>query len=294
MELIAGKQIGSEIRHSLKEEIKKFRFCRPGLAFILVGEDPASQTYVRMKQQGCREVGIFSKILEFPSTVTNQELIDAISNLNHSDEIDGILVQQPLPAHICLKQMIEVIDPQKDVDGFHPLNLGKLLMGDEEGFIPCTPAGILYLLRHYKIPIQGKKVVVIGRSNIVGKPLAVLFMQKRYNATVTLCHSYTENLQEITQTGDIIVVATGQPHMLTGNMIKKGAVVIDVGINRGEGKKLTGDVDFDDVKHKVSWITPVPGGVGPMTIAMLLQNTVQSFKRRMAMRGICFVQDSTD
>ncbi|HSX13723.1 MAG TPA: bifunctional methylenetetrahydrofolate dehydrogenase/methenyltetrahydrofolate cyclohydrolase FolD [Chlamydiales bacterium] len=274
--LIDGKKIALEILHDLEKKIAKTH-RKPGLAFILVGENPASQTYVRQKKKTCAQIGILSTLIELPNHTSQEEVIQHIDRLNNDPAIDGILVQLPLPLHIHDRAIMLRIDPTKDVDGFHPLNMGKLLLGEEGGFFPCTPAGILELLTRYQIPTAGKHVVIVGRSNIVGKPLAALMMQKKCNATVTIAHSHTRNLISITQSADILVVATGQPHFIKKEMIREGTVVIDVGINRFHTGKLVGDVDFDEVAPISSWITPVPGGVGPMTIAMLMKNTYLSY-----------------
>ncbi len=281
--LIDGKQIAADIRSVLKEEISKLTGRKPGLAFILVGDDPASMAYVRMKEKGCHETGIISKILKLPMTITQDKLLAEITALNEDDTIDGILVQQPLPSQICLNRIVEAVHPGKDVDGFHPMNIGKLLLGHDDGLISCTPLGIMKLLEKAKIDPAGKHVVILGRSNIVGKPLAALLMQKKAgaNATVTVAHSRSQNLSEITLSADILIAALGKPHFVKKEMIKEGAIVIDVGINR-ENNHLVGDVDLDDVLPKCSRITPVPGGVGPMTIAMLLSNTLHSFQQCVA------------
>ncbi len=281
MQLIDGKKIAKEIQETLRQEIAKAKKRKPGLAFILIGEDPPSQTYVAMKKKGCQQVGIHSEVLSLPADITQKALIAEIERLNQADHIDGILVQQPFPKQIDAAAIIEAIDPSKDVDGFHPINMGKLLLGVTGGFVACTPLGIATLLEKSGIETGGKHVVIVGRSNIVGKPLAALLMQKKKgaNATVTIAHSGTQNLQALCQQADILVAALGTPHFINADMAKKGAVVIDVGINR-TSKGLAGDVDFDNVKEIASAITPVPGGVGPMTIAMLLSNTYESYKKR--------------
>lgn len=281
MQLIDGKGIATHIEHDLKKLVGTFT-RPPGLAFVLVGENPASSAYVHMKKKKCNEIGIASKDREFPESVSEHNLLKHIAVLNADPLIDGILVQLPLPKHISTLKIMEAISPEKDVDGFHPINVGKMLLGDPTGFLPCTPYGIKVLLTHYKIPTAGKHVVILGRSNIVGKPLAAILMQKASdcNATVTLAHSFTENLKEITQSADILIAAMGHPHFVTRQMVKKGAVVIDVGINK-MGGKMVGDVDFDSVSPLTSHITPVPGGVGPMTIAMLMSNTILSYERRL-------------
>jgi len=278
--IIDGKKIASEIEKTLKSAIDKIHGRKPALAFILVGEDPASMAYIRMKKKKCKEVGIVSIDRELPDSISEEELLSIITEFNQDPEVDGILTQLPLPLHIRTEKILEAIDPKKDVDGFHPINMGKLLLGETKGFFPCTPYGITILLKHAKVETKGKHVVIVGRSNIVGKPLAALLMQKREgaNATVTVAHSASQNLQEICKSADILIAAMGNPHFIKADMVKEGAVVIDVGINRKDGK-LVGDVDFDFVAPKCAAITPVPGGVGPMTIAMLLSNTLLSYQR---------------
>lgn len=281
MKLINGKQTAKEIREELKKEIDSLEGRKPGLAFILIGEEPASQTYVRMKKKRCEEIGIHSEILRLAPSISEKDLLSEIERLNLSEIIDGILVQQPLPSHISESKVVNAILPEKDVDGFHPLNIGQLLLGEEGGLIACTPLGIMKLLEKNGIDPTGKHAVIVGRSNIVGKPLAALLMQKKpfANATVTIAHSYTQDLQSICKTADVLVAAMGKPNFINGDMVKKGATVIDVGINR-INNCLVGDVDFETVKKKCGAITPVPGGVGPMTIATLLSNTLLSYKRR--------------
>ncbi|MCB1066680.1 MAG: bifunctional methylenetetrahydrofolate dehydrogenase/methenyltetrahydrofolate cyclohydrolase FolD [Simkania sp.] len=281
MNLIDGKRIAQEIREELKQEINLLKGRKPGLAFILVGEDPASEAYVRMKKKGCLETGIYSEVLELPASVSEEALLKHISALNEDEKIDGILVQQPLPSHISESKVIQAVKPEKDVDGFHPMNIGKLLLGEEGGFAACTPLGVMQLLERSAIDPGGKHVVIVGRSNIVGKPLAALLVQKKpyANATVTIAHSRTENLTEVCRSADILVAAIGKAHFIESKMVKVGSVVIDVGINRVD-KKIVGDVNFEAVKEQCSAITPVPGGVGPMTIAMLLSNTLLSYKLR--------------
>lgn len=248
----------------------------PGLAVILVGEDPASRSYVKGKEKGCEQVGIYSELIEFPDTITEERLLAEIDRLNEDDRINGILVQLPLPKHIEEKAIIERISPEKDVDGFHPICVGRMMTG-QDTFLPCTPHGIVELVKETNLDITGKHVVVIGRSNIVGKPVGQLFLNE--NATVTYCHSKTKNIKELSKLADILIVAVGRPKMVTADYIKEGAVVIDVGVNRLETGKLCGDVDFDNVLDIAGYITPVPKGVGPMTITMLLHNTVESAKR---------------
>ena len=275
--IIDGKLISSQIRDEIAENVKKLK-RKPGLAVIIVGEDPASQIYVRNKEKACEQVGFYSKTYRLNQEATTYELLNLINVLNFDDKIDGILVQLPLPKHIDEKAVIEAIKPEKDVDTFSEKNTGKIMIGTQT-ISPCTPSGIIELLKRYNIDICGKTCVVVGRSNIVGKPMAMLLLQE--NGTVTICHSKTENLKEITKTADILVVAIGKSKFITRDMIKNNAVIIDVGMNRDKNGKLSGDVDFENVKDIVSYITPVPGGVGPMTITMLLKNTfLLSFKNQ--------------
>jgi methylenetetrahydrofolate dehydrogenase (NADP+)/methenyltetrahydrofolate cyclohydrolase len=277
------KEIAAEVAKMIDNEIKA-----PHLAAILVGDDPASQTYVSSKEKACKAVGITSSIYRLSVKTSEKELLDLIDFLNKDDEVDGFIVQLPLPAHINVERIINSIDYKKDVDGFHPMNVGKMVLG-EPSLLPATPQGILYLLETYNIETKGKNVVVLGRSNIVGTPMSILLSRKAAigDATVTLCHSRTQNLAEITQRADIIIAAIGQPEFLKAEMVKQGAVVIDVGIHRIEDKnaekgyRLTGDVDFEEVAKKASHITPVPGGVGPMTIAALLKNTLLAAKKQL-------------
>ena len=278
MKLLDGKKVADQIIKELKKTVGTFQ-TPPGLAFILIGSNSASQTYVRMKKKKCQEIGIVSKDLQFQEDISEKELFKHIQALNHDPTVDGILIQQPLPKHLLA--LVEAIDPSKDVDGFHPVNIGRLLLGETDGFVPCTPLGIQRLLWEYDISLEGKHVVILGRSNIVGKPLAALLVQKnpQANATVTLAHTATQNLTELTLSADILVAAMGSHHFVRSSMVKKGTVVIDVGINR-HGSKITGDVDFDEVAPKTSFITPVPGGIGPMTIAMLMSNTLLSYERK--------------
>ncbi|WP_242143732.1 MULTISPECIES: bifunctional methylenetetrahydrofolate dehydrogenase/methenyltetrahydrofolate cyclohydrolase FolD [unclassified Bacillus cereus group] len=276
--IIKGNEVAEKKRAQLKEEVVKLKEqgIVPGLAVILVGEDPASRSYVKGKEKGCEQVGIYSELIEFPDTITEERLLAEIDRLNEDDRINGILVQLPLPKHIEEKAIIERISPKKDVDGFHPISIGRMMTG-QDTFLPCTPHGILELVKETNIDISGKHVVVIGRSNIVGKPVGQLFLNE--NATVTYCHSKTKNIKELSKLADILVVAVGRPKMVTADYIKEGAVVIDVGVNRLETGKLCGDVDFENVLNIAGYITPVPKGVGPMTITMLLHNTVESAKR---------------
>lgn len=273
--LIDGKKISGEIKDELKvkvEELKK-NGVTITLAVILVGDDPASGVYVGNKKKACEYIGIRSLSYELPKETTEEELLELIKELNNRDDVNGILVQLPLPKHIDEDLVIKTISPQKDVDGFHPVNVGLLNIG-QKGFVSCTPAGIIELLKRSQIDIAGKECVVIGRSNIVGKPMAALLL--RENGTVTICHSRTKDLKEVTKRADILVVAIGKPKFITEEYVKEGAVVIDVGIHRMDNNKLCGDVDIDRVAEHVSAITPVPGGVGPMTIAMLMKNLVES------------------
>ncbi len=275
-EIIDGKKVAEETRKEIAlrvEELKTKTGITPGLAAVLVGDDPASQIYVRNKRKACDKVGIYSEEYKLPETTTQKELINLIDQLNNHEKIHGILVQLPLPNHIDENVIIQSISPFKDVDGFHPENVGLLVSGKPR-FISCTPYGIIKMLDYYNIDIKGKEAVVVGRSNIVGKPVSFLLLHR--HATVTICHSRTKRLDEVTKRADILVAAIGKANMITADMVKEGAVVIDVGINRKEDGKLTGDVDFNGVSQKASYITPVPGGVGPMTITMLLWNTVES------------------
>ncbi len=278
---IDGKRIASEVTHEIKAAVHALTGRKPGLAFVLVGGDPASEIYVRAKKKACADVGMHSVLVQLPATVAESDVLAQIQKLNLDPNIDGILVQLPLPAHMNPQVVTGTVDPRKDVDGFHPINVGKMLLGDETAFIPCTPHGIVVLLQKSKVSVEGKHVVILGRSNIVGKPLAALLMQKKSgcNATVTVCHSKSEGLVEITRTADVLVAAMGKPKLVKAEMVRKGAVVIDVGINRVDGK-IVGDVDFEEVEKVASHITPVPGGVGPMTIAMLLKNTWLSYQRK--------------
>lgn len=271
-----GKAIRDRIRETVEERIKK-GLRVPGLAVVIVGDDPASQVYVRNKHKACEEVGFLSSVYRLDADTAEDELLALVDALNRDDEIDGILVQLPLPRHLSASKVIAAIDPKKDVDAFHTENVGKIMLG-EEGFAPCTPAGVMSLLAAYGIDPEGKECVVVGRSNIVGKPMAMLLLHK--NATVTIAHSRTKDLASITRRADILVSAVGRAKFITADMVKEGAVVIDVGMNRDECGKLCGDVDFDAVAPKTSFITPVPGGVGPMTITTLLENTLFSAERK--------------
>ena len=276
--IINGKEISAAIRAEIKEATEHLvseSGVRPGLAVIIVGEDPASQVYVRNKKRACDEVGFYSESYELPENTTQAELNSLVDRLNKDDKIHGILCQLPLPKHLDENEVIMRIDPKKDVDAFHPENVGKIMIGDYS-FLPCTPAGVMALLERSGIDVCGKECVVVGRSNIVGKPQAMLLLHA--NGTVTICHSRTKNLAEVCRRADILVAAIGKADFFTGDMIKEGAVVIDVGMNRRADGKLTGDVDFASVEPKASYITPVPGGVGPMTITMLMQNTLTAAK----------------
>ncbi|CEP66079.1 Tetrahydrofolate dehydrogenase/cyclohydrolase [Moorella glycerini] len=277
-QILDGKQIAAEVREEVKQEVARLKEqgITPGLAVVLVGDDPASQVYVRNKHRACEEVGIYSVVHRLPAETTQAQLLDLIKQLNNDPQIHGILVQLPLPGHIDEKTVIDTITLEKDVDGFSPANVGNLVIGDK-CFYPCTPHGCMVLMDKTGIDPKGKKAVVVGRSNIVGKPMAMMLLAR--HATVTICHSRTKNLAEECRQADILVAAVGKPEMITGDMIKEGAVVIDVGINRVGEKKLVGDVHFESAAQKASWITPVPGGVGPMTIAMLLKNTVEAARR---------------
>ena len=273
-EIISGKVVSQKVREEIKVEVEEFTKkygAAPGLAVVVVGDDPASAVYVRNKHKACLEVGITSYQIEYPGDTTEEELLRKIDELNSDDKVNGILVQLPLPKHINEEKVINRISPKKDVDAFHPENVGRITIGNYE-LLPCTPAGIVELLKHYNVEVSGKSCVVIGRSNIVGKPMALLLTE--LNGTVTLCHSRTKNLPELCRAADILVVAIGRPEFVTGDMVKEGAVVIDVGINRLPDGKLCGDVAFLEAEKKASMITPVPGGVGPMTITMLLKNTL--------------------
>ena len=280
--LIDGKLVSKETRESIRlkvEDLKTKHNITPGLAVIVVGNDPASAVYVRNKHKATLEVGMNSYQIELPDDTSEEALLEKIKELNGDPAVNGILVQLPLPKHISEKRVIASISPLKDVDAFHPENVGRIMIGDYD-FLPCTPAGIMRLLEFYKIDVVGKRCVVIGRSNIVGKPMAHLLLEK--NGTVTVCHSKTEGLSEITRSADILVAAVGRPLFVTADMVKPGAVVIDVGINRNSEGKLVGDVDFESVSAIASYITPVPGGVGPMTITMLLENALLAAKKQIS------------
>ena len=276
-QIIDGKAISAQIREEMKQEVVRLKeqgIC-PGLAVIIVGEDPASKVYVRNKKKACEEIGIYSVVHELSEQTSEEELLALVRQLNGDERINGILVQLPLPKHLNSDLIINNISPNKDVDAFHPFNVGKIMIGDYD-FLPCTPAGVMELIERSGVDVNGKNCVVVGRSNIVGKPQAMLLLQK--NGTVTICHSRTKNLSEVCRRADILVAAIGKADFFTGDMVKDGAVVIDVGMNRRADGKLTGDVDFATVEPKASYITPVPGGVGPMTITMLMQNTLTAAK----------------
>ena len=276
--IIDGKELSKKLKEQMKDRVAQMRQqgIVPKLVVVLVGNNSASEVYVRNKHKACGEVGIESEVIKMPEETTQQELLDVVKGLNEDRTVDGILVQLPLPGQINEKVVLRSILPEKDVDGFHPVNVGLLSIGDDCN-APATPSGIIAMFKEYGIEIAGKHCVIIGRSNIVGKPMAALLL--RHNATVTVCHSKTQNLSELTRQADIVIVATGHRHTLTADMVKGGAVVIDVGMNRNELGKLCGDVDFDEVKEKASFITPVPGGVGPMTITELLENTILAAQR---------------
>lgn len=276
--IIDGKKVSADVKARIAKEVEAIRAEKkraPGLAVVIVGDDPASRVYVNNKKKACAEVGFYSEEYALPAETTEEELINLVENLNVREDIDGILVQLPLPRHINEKAVIETISPDKDVDAFHVQNVGKIMIGDYS-FLPCTPAGVMELIKSEGIDLSGKECVVIGRSNIVGKPMAMLLLHS--NATVTVCHSRTRDLKEVCKRADVLVVAIGKAKFVTADMVKEGAVVIDVGMDRDENGKLCGDVDFESVENKAGYITPVPGGVGPMTIAMLMQNTLTAYK----------------
>jgi len=280
MQLIDGKALAQKVQNSVAAEVEKLKQEKnivPGLAVILVGDDPASHAYVNMKAKACEKVGFYSITHNMPDTISQDEIIATIEMINANPRIDGILVQLPLPKHIDTDKILEVIDPKKDVDGFHAYNVGRLVTG-LDSFVPCTPLGVMKMFEEYDIDLEGKDVCVVGASNIVGKPMASLLLNA--NATVTVTHIFTKDLKAHTSKADIVVVGVGVPGLIKEDMVKEGAIVIDIGINRLENGKLVGDVDFEAVSKKCSYITPVPGGVGPMTIAMLLSNTLKSAKAR--------------
>ncbi|MDD5359891.1 MAG: bifunctional methylenetetrahydrofolate dehydrogenase/methenyltetrahydrofolate cyclohydrolase FolD [Sulfurovaceae bacterium] len=280
MQLIDGKKLANKIHAKVAKEVetlKSEKNITPGLAVILVGDNPASQAYVKMKAKACKEVGFYSIVHEMPESITQDEIIATIEMMNNNPRIDGILVQLPLPKHIDTTKILEVVDPKKDVDGFHPYNVGRMVTG-LDSFVACTPLGVMEMFKEYNIELQGKDICVVGASNIVGKPMANLLVNA--NATVTTTHIYTKDLASHTSKADIVIVGAGVPNLIKKDMVKDGAIVIDIGINKLDSGKLVGDVDFDGVAPKCSFITPVPGGVGPMTIAMLLVNTLKSAKSR--------------
>ena len=278
MEILDGKKVSAKVREDLKLEVDNLKKegIKPKLAVIMVGNDLASKVYVRNKNKACEEIGIEYEEFLLDEETTMEELLNVIDNLNKNQNIDGILLQSPISKHLDINKAFRAILPEKDVDGFHPINAGKLSIG-EKCFVPCTPHGVVKIIEEYNIETEGKNVVIVGRSNIVGKPLIQCMLQK--NATVTVCHSKTRNLEEFTRKADILIVAIGKQKFITENMVKEGVVVIDIGINRNEEGKLVGDVDFDNVSKKASYITPVPGGVGPMTVAMLMENVVEAAKQ---------------
>jgi methylenetetrahydrofolate dehydrogenase (NADP+)/methenyltetrahydrofolate cyclohydrolase len=280
MGLLDGKSLSKKIKERIKKEVEELKATRgitPGLAVILVGDDPASHTYVKMKEKACEEVGIYSIVHKMPASITQAEIEETIRLMNQNPNIDGILVQLPLPKHINTTKILELIDPAKDVDGFHPYNFGRLVQGLDT-FAPCTPLGVMELLREYDIDPRGLDACVVGASNIVGKPMAALLLNDF--ATVDICHIYTKDLQSHTKRADLLVVGVGKPGLIRADMVKEGAIVVDIGINRLEDGRLVGDVEFEEVSEKASYITPVPGGVGPMTIAMLLANTIKAARSR--------------
>lgn len=280
MTLLDGKALAVKIKTEIFQEVEQMP-RRPGLAVVLVGEDPASRVYVNGKRRDCAECGFYSEEYTLPENTTQAQLLELVDGLNIREDIDGVLVQVPLPKHMNEQEVINAIDPEKDVDCFHPVNVGKLMIG-RKGFLPCTPAGVMALLDEYHIDPAGKHAVVVGRSNIVGKPLSILLLQR--DATVTICHSKTPDLAEICRRADILVSAVGRTGLITADMVKEGAVVVDVAMNRNEEGKLCGDVDFAAVASKASYITPVPGGVGPMTRAVLMQNTLFSAKTKLNLK----------
>lgn len=278
--IIDGKEIAKKTKSEIVDQVQEMKTqgITPGLAVILVGDNQASRTYVNSKQKTARELGMHNVLIEYPESITEQELLAKIDELNKDEDIHGILVQLPLPGHINETHLIEAISPEKDVDGFHPINIGRMMTG-QDAFLPCTPFGVMVMMNEMGIDLAGKHVVVVGRSNIVGKPAGQLFLNK--NATVTYCHSKTKDLKEHTRQADVVVAAVGKAGLITSDHIKAGAVVIDVGMNRDEEGKLCGDVAYAEVKEKAGYITPVPGGVGPMTIAMLMYNTLKSAKNHL-------------
>ncbi len=277
MILLDGKKLSQKIQNEIKQDVEllKKASITPGLAVILIGDDPASRVYVKKKAEACKEVGIYSIVHEMPENIKEETIINTIDLMNKNDSINGILVQLPLPPHINQTKILETIDPKKDVDGFHPFNMGRLVLG-LDSFVPCTPLGVMKMFKEYDIDLKGKNVCIVGASNIVGKPMAALLLNAF--ATVDICHIYTKDLKEHTKKADIVIVGVGKAGLITEDMVKDDAIVIDIGINRLDNGKLVGDVDFENVSKKCSHITPVPGGVGPMTIAMLLSNTIKATK----------------
>ena len=277
MTILDGKKLSQKIRAEVKEEAEELKAqgITPGLAVILVGNDPASQVYVGMKAKACKESGIYSVVHEFPETISQKELLETIEMINKNPNIHGLLIQLPLPKHIDTTKVLEAVEPSKDVDGFHPYNVGRLVAG-LDSFAPCTPLGVMEMFKEYNIDVKGKDVCIVGASNIVGKPMQALLLNEF--ATTDICHIYTKDLKAHTKRADIVIVGVGKINLITADMIKEGAIVIDIGINKNEEGKLVGDVDFENVSKKASYITPVPGGVGPMTIAMLLKNTIKAAK----------------
>jgi methylenetetrahydrofolate dehydrogenase (NADP+)/methenyltetrahydrofolate cyclohydrolase len=281
VQILDGKKVAEALYQEVAEAIARQPAPRPpALAVVLVGANPASQTYVATKERRCQEVGIRSVRLNLPEHVSQEELLAQVIALNADPGIDGILVQLPLPSHLSADQVIDCLNPAKDVDGLHPLNMGKLLLGHTDGFVPCTPQGVVWLLERHGIVLRGRRIVIVGRSNIVGKPLAALLLRRGIDATVTVAHSQTADLAALTREAEILVVAAGQPHLVRAEMISQGTVVVDVGIHRVQGR-LTGDVDYESVAPKCSAISPVPGGVGPLTIAGLLHNTLLAWRRKL-------------
>ncbi len=280
MKILDGKSLSQKIKEEIRIEVENLsqKGITPGLAVILVGDDPASSAYVSMKEKSCRETGIYSIVHKMPKDINEDKILTTIKMMNDNPNIDGILVQLPLPPQIDTTKVLEAIDPKKDVDGFHPYNVGRLVTG-LDSFAPCTPLGVIRLLDEYKIDVRGLDVCVVGASNIVGKPMMNLLLNRF--ATVDICHIYTKDLKAHTKRADIVIVGVGKPNLITQDMVKEGVIIIDIGINRLESGKLVGDVDFENISKKASFITPVPGGVGPMTIAMLLSNTIKASKNRL-------------
>jgi len=284
VQIIDGKAIANKLKLQIRQEVDHLKACgvQPGLAAVLVGDNPASVIYVRNKRKACDEVGIYSEEHRLPEQSKQEDLLHLIESLNSNSKINGILIQLPLPKQIDTDRVLNAVSPAKDVDGLHPYNVGRLTMGTPQ-FVPCTPAGVIAMLDEHKIQIEGQRAVIVGRSNLVGRPLSLLLMHR--HATITVCHSRTKEIGAVCREGDILVAAIGKPKFITAEMVKKGAVVIDVGINRLETAQLVGDVDFDPVSKKAGWITPVPGGVGPMTVVMLMYNTLQAAKRTVKMQS---------